>query len=160
MFDLTQQLSSEAGIPSYEVSNHARAGQESRHNLVYWRGGDYVGIGPGAHGRLTMDGNRIATEGKKAPGAWLGGVERLATGELPRTPLLSDDAGAEYLMMGLRVKEGIQPSHYRHLTGRDLPVVKIQDLVGMKMLTTEPDRLRVTQSGMLVLNAILRDILA
>ncbi|MEI6097378.1 MAG: radical SAM family heme chaperone HemW [Alphaproteobacteria bacterium] len=160
MFDLTQELCNAAGIPSYEVSNHASMGQESRHNLIYWRGGDYVGIGPGAHGRLLHDGHRVATEGIKTPQAWLDGVERRANGELPRTLMLSKDAGAEYLMMGLRVKEGIRPSHYRHLTGLDLPKGKIQDLIGLRLLMEGQDSLHATQSGILVLDAILRDVLA
>jgi oxygen-independent coproporphyrinogen-3 oxidase len=160
MFDLTQELCNAAGIPSYEVSNHAHMGQESRHNLIYWRGGDYAGIGPGAHGRLFNGGHRVATEGIKTPGAWLQGVERRANGELSRTSMLPTDAGAEYMMMGLRVKEGIRPSHYRRLTGLDLPQDKIQGLIRLKLLIEGQDSLRATQSGMLVLNAILRDVLA
>ena len=160
MFDVTQELCDQAGLPAYEVSNHARLGQESRHNLVYWRGGDYVGIGPGAHGRLSVEGRRVATEAIKLPAAWLDSVDRTGSGEVPRAVLPAAEAGAEYLMMGLRVKEGIRPSRFRMLTGQDLATDKIDDLVGMKLLTRGQDRLQATDSGMMVLNAVLRAILA
>lgn len=160
MYELTQDLCGQAGIPSYEVSNHARPGQESRHNLVYWRGGDYVGIGPGAHGRLMIDNRRVATEAPKQPSFWLESVEKTGQGEMPRALLPGEESGNEYLMMGLRVKEGISRSHYRNLTGHDLPLAKVAELEGLKLLTLESDRLRVTASGMMVLNAMLRDLLA
>ena len=160
MFDLTQELCSADGVPAYEVSNHARFDQESRHNLVYWRGGDYMGIGPGAHGRLTIDGNRTATEAIRLPSTWLEAVEQRGTGEVPRSILSPEDAGSEYLLMGLRLKEGILLPRYRTLTGRDLAASKIADLASLGYVAREADRLRVTDRGTLVLNAILRDLLA
>ena len=160
MFELTQALCNNAGIPSYEVSNHARPGQESRHNLIYWRGGDYVGLGPGAHGRMTVAGQRIATEAIKLPNQWLQAVDRSGNGELPRSKLSGIDAAAEYLMMGLRVKEGVQLSHYAALAGEPINLLRARDLADLNLLQLDKDTVRTTNAGVLVLNAILRDLLA
>lgn len=160
MFELTQTLCNDAGIPSYEVSNHARPGQESRHNLIYWRGGDYVGLGPGAHGRLAISRQRVATEAIKLPAQWLEAVETVGNGEMPRSPLSGNDAGAEYLMMGLRLKEGIQLSYYAALAGRPLDLSRAEALAALCLVRLDQDTLRATDQGVLVLNAILRDLLA
>ena len=159
MFDLTQSMCGAAGIPAYEVSNHARTGQESRHNMVYWRGGDYLGIGPGAHGRLRLSDRRVATEGLKLPLDWLTAVRQKGSGEVPRVALSPQEAGAEYLLMGLRLKDGILLSHYKSLTGQDLALNRIKDLQLHGLVALESDLLRVTNAGVLVLNAILREIL-
>ncbi len=107
MYLATQDICQAAGMLAYEVSNHAVAGAESRHNLIYWRGGDYAGIGPGAHGRLTIGGRRMATDTPLSPNQWLEQVEKTGNGENPRQSLSQADQAAEYLMMGLRLSEGI-----------------------------------------------------
>ena len=160
MYELTQTTCNAAGMPAYEVSNHARSGQESRHNLVYWRGGDYLGVGPGAHGRITLAGKRMTTEAIRLPEAWLAAVENQGSGELPRQTLSRDEAGAEYLMMGLRIKEGVRGSRYAELTGRELDSARLRDLTSLGLLRADEDRLQLTDSGTMVLNAVLRDLLA
>jgi putative oxygen-independent coproporphyrinogen III oxidase len=159
MYFLTQELCEAAGRPAYEVSNHAKPGAESRHNLIYWRYGDYAGIGPGAHGRLTLDGRRFATETPLQPGAWMDAVENRGSGESLRAPLPLKDQGSEYVMMGLRLHEGISLSRYKTLTGEPLNDNKINMLKEIEMVETRGDILRTTSPGRAVLNAILRDLL-
>jgi oxygen-independent coproporphyrinogen-3 oxidase len=159
MYFLTQELCEAAGMPAYEVSNHAKPGAESRHNLIYWRYGDYAGIGPGAHGRLTLDGRRFATETPLQPGAWMDAVENRGSGESLRAPLPLKDQGSEYVMMGLRLHEGISLSRYKTLTGEPLNDNKINMLKEIEMVETRGDILRTTSPGRAVLNAILRDLL-
>ena len=159
MFLQTQEICDAAGLCAYEVSNHAKAGQESRHNLIYWRMGDYVGIGPGAHGRLTLDGHRWATEAQKQPGAWLERVESGLAGELPRSATTATDQAMEYLLMSLRLGEGSDMARYRAIAGRDLPQQKIADLVSGGQIEVEGDRLKTTRTGRLLLNAVLRELL-
>jgi oxygen-independent coproporphyrinogen-3 oxidase len=159
MWDATQELTSAAGLPAYEISNHARAGAESTHNLIYWRNGDYVGIGPGAHGRLTLDNNRFATETPLAPGAWLEQVERTGSGESGRDLISSSDRLAEFLLMGLRTTEGIPIERLRHLGGERL-FNNINYLIESGFLQQSDDMLRTTTTGRPVLNSILREILA
>ena len=118
LYELTQELLGEAGLPAYEVSNHARPGEESRHNLTYWRYGDYAGIGPGAHGRLTLGGTRWATRAERAPERWLELVEGSGSGELPREPVTADEQATECLMMGLRLAEGVPLSRLERIAGR------------------------------------------
>ena len=159
MYFLTQELCEAAGMPAYEVSNHAKPGAESRHNLIYWRYGDYAGIGPGAHGRLTLGGRRFATETPLQPGAWMDAVENRGSGESLRAPLPLKDQGSEYVMMGLRLHEGISLSRYKTLTGEPLNDNKINMLKEIEMVETRGDILRTTSPGRAVLNAILRDLL-
>ncbi|KGB83746.1 coproporphyrinogen III oxidase [Rhodovulum sp. NI22] len=159
MYFLTQELCEAAGMPAYEVSNHAKPGAESRHNLIYWRYGDYAGIGPGAHGRLTLGGRRFATETPLQPGAWMDAVENRGSGESLRAPLPLKDQGSEYVMMGFRLNEGISLSRYETLTGEPLNDNKINMLKEIEMVETRGDILRTTSSGRAVLNAILRDLL-
>ena len=109
-----------AGLPAYEISNHARPGAECRHNLVYWRGAEYAGIGPGAHGRLNVDGGRIATATEKRPETWLMRVESLGHGVIDDETLTREERADEYLLMGLRLAEGIDPKRYQELSGREL----------------------------------------
>jgi oxygen-independent coproporphyrinogen-3 oxidase len=108
LWELTQELTAAAGLPAYEISNHARPGGECRHNLVYWRSGDWLGVGPGAHGRLTLEGSRIGTEAVRLPEAWLRQIETEGHGEKPRTPLSAEDRITELLLMGLRLGEGVE----------------------------------------------------
>lgn len=160
MYELTQAICNSAGMPAYEVSNHAQSGQESRHNMVYWRGGDYLGLGPGAHGRITLSNERITTEAIRLPEAWLAAVESRGTGELPRQILSPDEASAEYLMMGLRLKEGISASRYAVLAGHELDAARLRELASLGLLRVDADRLQLNDSGTIVLNAVLRDLLA
>ena len=125
LYDLTQTICADAGLPAYEVSNHARPGAECRHNLVYWRGHEYAGVGPGAHGRLTIDGRRVATETEKRPEAWLMRVEDSGNGLIVDEKLTSGEAADEYLLMGLRLAEGIDPARYSALAGRTLDPKRI-----------------------------------
>jgi len=158
MYLLTQEICDVHGMPAYEVSNHARAGAESRHNLIYWRYGDYAGIGPGAHGRLTLNGARQATDTPKAPNAWLEAVESRGTGELPRAALPRDEQAIEYLLFGLRLAEGISADRYRALWGQDLPQDRLEYLSNLGMIQVEQGRISATKAGMPVLNAILREL--
>src|SRR3974390_399974 len=118
LYDQTQAICATAGLPAYEISNHARPGAECRHNLVYWRGHDYAGIGPGAHGRLTLDGRRFATETDRRPEAWLMRVEAKGSGISLEEKLTAEEIGDEFLLMGLRLAEGIDPTRYSALSGR------------------------------------------
>ena len=118
LYEQTQALLGAAGLPAYEISNHARPGQESRHNLVYWRYGDYVGIGPGAHGRLTLDGTRLATRTLRVPERWLAAVESDGNGEEPREQVDAGPQLVEALMMGLRLTEGIPLARLERIGGR------------------------------------------
>ncbi len=156
LYEITQDLCGQAGLPAYEVSNHATAGSESRHNLIYWRAGDYAGIGPGAHGRLTLDGTRWATECPKPPGAWLNVVERTGSGDLVPTALTGEDRGHEYLLMGLRLTEGLSLSRLSCMSGKALPSEKLHPLTELGLIQVDGDALRTTPAGRMVLNGVLR----
>ncbi len=158
MYQATQEICEDAGMPAYEVSNHARPGAESRHNRVYWRYGDYVGIGPGAHGRLTLNGTRHATEQWRAPGKWMQQAEAGSADEVI-TPLGTDEQAAEFLMMGLRLVEGIDPQRYERVAGHPLPPQKLRYLSEIGMIDHGPTHLRVTPQGRMVLNAVLEQLL-
>src|SRR6476646_1979528 len=161
LYDLTQTICSGAGLPAYEVSNHARPGAECRHNLVYWRGHDYAGVGPGAHGRLTIDGRRVATATERRPEAWLMRVEGSGSGFTVEEKLTSGEAADEYLLMGLRLVEGIDPARFSALAGRPLDPKRISILREEGAVeTTKDGRLRVTRSGFPVLDAVVADLAA
>lgn len=156
MYLITQEICEDAGLPAYEVSNHARPGYESRHNLIYWRYGDYAGIGPGAHGRLTLDGIKTATDTPKAPLRWLEMVESQHNGQISSEPVALRDQALEYLMMGLRLREGIDSDRYARLAGTPLDQATVADLTQLGLLEAAPGRLRATREGRAVLDAILR----
>ncbi len=158
MYAVTQEMCDAAGLPGYEVSNHAAAGLESRHNLIYWRYGDYAGVGPGAHGRLTLGGERLATEAPLAPGAWLAQVRDGGNGDLQRVPLTMAEQRAEFLLMGLRLSEGVSLDRFG-LSQDEKFTKKINELVGISMLLLDDDHLRLTPLGRPVLNAVLRQLL-
>jgi len=161
LYDLTLDQCAAAGLPAYEVSNHARPGAECRHNLVYWHYGEYAGIGPGAHGRLVVDGTRRATATEKRPEAWLMRVESLGHGVTVDDALSRDEQADEFLLMGLRLAEGIHPRRYAELAGRPLDLERIAALVGHGFVETTADgRLRVTRSGFPVLDAVVADLAA
>lgn len=160
MYFTTQDICESAGLPAYEVSNHAKPGSESRHNQIYWRYGDYVGIGPGAHGRLSLNGQKWAIEEKRQPGAWLKSVETTNSGEIDRISIANADQASEFLMMGLRLAEGIDVNRYKSLAGIGLNPHKIAELTQMGMVQQDQMRLRATAQGRVVLNAVLRELLA
>lgn len=160
MYAVTQDLCVAAGMPAYEISNHARAGAESRHNLVYWRYGDYVGIGPGAHGRLTVDGERLATEADILPESWLEAVDRNGTGTNLREPVSRSDQGVEMLLMGLRLSEGISRERYARLAGQPLSDARIRELEALGLLWQRRERIVATTAGRAVLNAVIDRLLA
>jgi len=158
MFAATQDICGDAGFSGYEVSNHAQTGCESIHNKIYWRYGDYAGIGPGAHGRLTLGGQRFATEAPRAPAGWLAQVRKTANGDLSREPLSSDEQLAEFLLMGMRLREGVDVSRFAQLQS-DKYIHKINGLVDIGMIEYDAEILRLTPQGAPVLNAVLRALL-
>ena len=158
MYQATQDLCGAAGLLGYEVSNHARPGAESRHNRVYWRYGDYIGIGPGAHGRLTLGGQRYATVHWSAPGKWLNAAQTNAT-EQHRDAISRADQADEFLMMGLRLAEGINPARYAQLAGHPLPDKNLRYLSDIRMVETSHDYIRVTDAGRMVLNGVLKELI-
>jgi len=159
MYLATQAMTEAAGYGSYEVSNYAKNGQESRHNCVYWNAGDYVGIGPGAHGRLTLGGQRYATEATASPAGWLTGVESSSRAE-QRQSVPQTEQGTEYLMMGLRRDIGIDLGRYEQLSGEQISGKKLRHLTEIGMVTETNGRLAVTQQGRLVLNAVIEGLMA
>ena len=159
MYFATQEICAAHGLPAYEVSNHARPGAESRHNLIYWRYGDYVGIGPGAHGRVTLNGQRLATESFRNPMKWLAAAAA-GNGESVRTTLTLQDQANEYLMMGIRLTEGLDTGRFAALSGSPLPPDRMDYLADLGMIEVHDARMIVTAEGRPVLNAIIRELLA
>ncbi|MDO9526658.1 MAG: radical SAM family heme chaperone HemW [Gemmobacter sp.] len=156
MYDLTQTLCDDHGLPAYEVSNHSTPGQESRHNLIYWRGGDYIGIGPGAHGRITLGGQRYATDCFRQPKAWLTALQDSKSGESVRDTLPQQEILIEYLMMGLRVSEGISIRKANFLGLSPATKKEVSALVESGHLVADDHTVKATRSGRLVLNAVIR----
>ncbi|MDE9450155.1 coproporphyrinogen III oxidase [Aliiroseovarius sp. Z3] len=158
MFFLTQSLCDTAGLPAYEVSNHAKPGQESQHNRIYWRSGDWVGIGPGAHGRLTLNGVRSATETALAPKGWLTAATS-GHGERQRTVIPRDEQITEFLLMGLRTTEGIDLRRMEQQLDFTPNINKINDLIDLELISIKDQRLMATPKGRPVLNGILRELI-
>ena len=161
LWDVTQDVMNKAGMPAYEISNHARPGAESRHNLIYWRYGDYAGVGPGAHGRITVNGIRRAHATEKHPEMWLTCVETEGHGLIEDDPLSTEEQGDEFLLMGLRLSEGIDPSRFHVLTGKSLAPSRVADLIADGLVEyTREGRLRVSAEGFPVLDAVVADLAA
>jgi len=161
LYDTTQAICAGAGLPAYEISNHARPGAECRHNLVYWRAHEYAGIGPGAHGRLDIGGERHATATEKRPEAWLMRVESLGHGVVVDEVLTREQMADEFLLMGLRLAEGIDPARYARLAGRPLDPRRIAILHEEGAVETTADgMLRVTLAGFPILDAVVADLAA
>ncbi|MGE5369703.1 MAG: coproporphyrinogen-III oxidase family protein, partial [Chloroflexota bacterium] len=161
LWDVTQEVTARHGLPAYEVSNHARPGAECRHNLVYWRYGEYAGVGPGAHGRLVTTRGRRAQACEKHPEMWLTCVETEGHGLVEDELLNAEQEGDEFLLMGLRLREGIDPQRYFLLTGRKLAPSRISELVGDGLVeVTRENRLRVSSEGFPVLDAVVADLAA
>jgi putative oxygen-independent coproporphyrinogen III oxidase len=161
LYDTTQEVCAARDLPAYEISNHARPGAECRHNLVYWRGQEYAGIGPGAHGRLDIDGDRHAIVTEKRPELWLARVEAHGDGIVSDEVLTREEMCDEFLLMGLRLAEGIALDRYAELAGRPLDPERIAALRAHGLIETTPaGRLRVTLPGFPVLDAVVADLAA
>ncbi len=158
MYELTQTICEAEGYSAYEVSNHARPGAESRHNLVYWHYGDYAGVGPGAHGRLTVEGRKTATEAWMAPGKWLAAAEA-GSGDQRVTELDGRSQAGEYLLMGLRISEGIDLDRLDRMADGALVLDKLDNLQDLGVLWKEGTRIGVTARGRMVLNAVITELL-
>ena len=158
LYDLTQERTAAAGLPAYEISNHARPGAESRHNLIYWRYGDYVGVGPGAHGRISADAGRMATETLRDPARWLQAAER---GEaMTSAPVHRVEAATEYALMSFRLTEGLDVERYAALSGARLSDARIDEMAADGLLVRKGRHIVATAKGRPVLNALLRSLLA
>ncbi|MDG3041457.1 radical SAM family heme chaperone HemW [Roseicyclus marinus] len=160
MYDLTQEMCEAAGLPAYEVSNHAGDMAQSRHNLIYWRGGDYAGIGPGAHGRITLNGQRQATETDLSPLGWLRRVETQGSGETLRETVSGREQAEEYAMMALRLSEGMDRARFVAMNGADFDPDVLNRLESLGMIEVTEQKITTTLDGRRVLNAVLRDLLA
>jgi oxygen-independent coproporphyrinogen-3 oxidase len=160
LYRLTGEIAAEAGLSAYEVSNYAKPGAECRHNLVYWRYGDYAGVGPGAHGRVTTGEGRLATAALKAPGAWLASVEASGHGLEVADPVEASEQGDEMMLMGLRLEEGVSLKRYERLAGRALDTARVDGLIRDGALTRDGDIIKATPEGRLVLNGVLGRLLA
>ncbi|MGR3712820.1 MAG: radical SAM family heme chaperone HemW [Shimia sp.] len=158
MYEVTQDICGTAGMLPYEVSNYASIGSESRHNTVYWRYGDYAGIGPGAHARMTLSGQRYAVENWRNPNKWLEAAEA-GNGENLREAVALDGQAAEFLLMGLRLTEGVSLSRYKALSGKPLESQRMQNLLDLGMIEKNRDQLRVLPQGRMVLNSVLAELL-
>jgi putative oxygen-independent coproporphyrinogen III oxidase len=159
LYEATQAVTAAQGLPAYEISNHAKPGAESRHNLIYWRYGEYVGVGPGAHGRFLEDGRRVVTFTEKMPETWLGLVEARGSGVTGGEMLTRSEEADEFLLMGLRLVEGIDLDRYEKLSGRPLAPERVAVLREEGLLAPVGNsRLRATPAGMVVLDAVVADL--
>ncbi|MBX3455591.1 radical SAM family heme chaperone HemW [Ferrovibrio sp.] len=164
LYDLTQEIMQQAGLPAYEISNHARPGGESRHNLVYWRSGAYLGIGPGAHARLRENGQWLARQTLRKPEVWLEAVQAKGSGLESETPVDARQRAEEALMMGLRLREGVYDVNLRAASGIGLaelvPPARSKPLEAAGLLQRDPHRLVATDAGRAVLDGLLARLLA
>ncbi|OXT01927.1 coproporphyrinogen III oxidase [Notoacmeibacter marinus] len=161
LYALTQEITTTRGLPAYEVSNHAMPGAESRHNLTYWRYGEYVGVGPGAHGRFRFENGRRVTMAERHPERWLEQVERVGHGTAEIEQLTEYEQADEMLLMGLRLTEGLDLACYEAIAGRDLAPERLTLLIDEGFV--EPlgnSRIRATRAGMVVLDAVVADLAA
>lgn len=159
MYEVTQDICAKHGLLGYETSNHAAPGAECQHNLVYWRYGDYVGIGPGAHGRISFGHMRLATVSSTNPEEWLKTVENHGTAVRISETLSTEDQASEYLMMSLRLAEGSDPSRYSALARKELPPDRLYELAQQDLVSLDEGRIRTTGRGRMLLNSILRELL-
>ena len=161
LYEETQRVTAEHGLPAYEISNHAVPGRESQHNLVYWRYGEYVGIGPGAHGRFIENGHRSVTITEKHPETWLEKVETLGHGIIEEEQLNGEQQGDEYLLMGLRLREGIDLDRYARMTGHRLDPQRLARMGADGLIENlGPSHIRATAEGALVLNSLVAELAA
>ena len=158
LFEITQELTERNGLPAYEVSNHASEGQESRHNLLYWRYGEYAGVGPGAHARIAEGENRRAIVMEKYPETWRSKVNDRGNGIAEDALVEPRDQASEYLIMGLRIVEGIDLERYERLNGRAMDVSKIAGLKSLGLIKREGSRLMATRQGRRLLNSLITEL--
>ncbi|HEV7254416.1 MAG TPA: radical SAM family heme chaperone HemW [Mesorhizobium sp.] len=159
LYEVTQSVTAAHGLPAYEISNHARPGAESRHNLVYWRYGEYVGVGPGAHGRFVENGRRVVTIAERAPERWANLVEAQGHGVVDGEVLSRGEEADEFLLMGLRLAEGIDLDRFEKLSGRPLSPKAVSSLREEGLVAPVGNsRLRATPQGMIVLDALVADL--
>jgi oxygen-independent coproporphyrinogen-3 oxidase len=158
LFELTQTLTEKHGLNAYEVSNHASEGQESRHNLLYWRYGEYVGVGPGAHARIAAGENRRAIVMEKYPETWRKLVDEKGHGIAEDSLVLPVDQASEYLIMGLRVSDGIDLARYENLKGSPMDPLKIAGLKSLGLVKRDGPRLMATTQGRRLLNALITEL--
>jgi oxygen-independent coproporphyrinogen-3 oxidase len=159
LYAVTQDITAARGLPAYEISNHARPGAESRHNLTYWRYGEYVGVGPGAHGRFVEKGRRVVTITEKMPETWTNLVEAKGHGVIDGEVLTRSEEADEFLLMGLRLAEGIDLSRYEQYAGRPLSSSRLSILQEEGLVAPVGNsRLRATPAGMIVLDAVVADL--
>jgi len=163
LYELTQEIMDNAGLPAYEISNHAKKGQESRHNLIYWRGGDYLGIGPGAHGRITHAYKTEMMHNYREPEIWLNLAITKKYGQQKRAALSKEERRNELVLMGLRLIEGISLDHFNSLTNQHLTKIidkdRINALADQGYLTLNNTVLKTTVAGRQRLNAVLTYLL-
>lgn len=163
LYELTQDMCEDAGLPAYEISNHAAPSQESRHNLTYWTGGDYIGVGPGAHGRLSSDGKTRAIHQMADPVRWLAAVQAKGHGTAKVRELSRVERIEELMLSGLRLSQGLEAKRYRQLTGHDLlstlNMGVLVDLQEADLVELDDHGLRTTRTGRLMLNTILHRLL-
>jgi oxygen-independent coproporphyrinogen-3 oxidase len=158
LYELTQELTEKAGLPAYEISNHARPGEESRHNLLYWRYGEYVGAGPGAHGRLHEAGRVIATAAEKHPETWRQKVDARGHGLVQNEVVTPAARAREMLLMGLRINEGINLARYEALAGKPLQKKRLETLIALGLARQSQGHLQATPSGRRVLDAVIAEL--
>lgn len=159
MYDLTLDMCDAAGLPMYEVSNYAAPDEQSRHNLTYWRGGTYLGIGPGAHGRvIDAGGARCATSTELSPAKWVQDVKN-GSGEQQRDVLAASDQASEYALMSLRLREGMSVSKFNALADEPLAAGSVQSLIDMGAVDLLGDRLIVQKQYVNVLNSVVAELL-
>ncbi len=158
-YEATQEICDAAGVPAYEISNHARTeAARARHNTIYWRGGDWIGIGPGAHGRITHDGARIATEAQRRPADYIDAVSEHGIGWISETQLTPAQAADELLLMGLRVEDGVDRRRYADLLGRDFNPNALGWLSAQGLIAFDDARVRLTRAGRIVANTIAAEL--
>ena len=142
---------------SYEVSNHSRPGKESRHNLLYWRYGDYAGVGPGAHGRLTIDGRRWAMESERLPERWAGRITSEGAG-YSKLEISASEAAREQVLMNLRIEEGLDIGELAARWAMKISADRLRRLAGFALIAVTPERIAATPKGRLVLNQVIREL--
>jgi len=163
LYEATQEILSDAGLPAYEVSNHARLGQACRHNITTWRHGDYVGVGPGAHGRLISGGRLVATSQQKVPEAWLSLVEKQGHGTRESTPITGEALRDEMFLMGLRLTDGVRRSDLQRRLGRDVEELiqpeRLDSLLDAEFIVVDEIGIRTTPAGRLRLDSVTAALL-
>ena len=158
LYDLTQELTEKAGLPTYDISNHARPGQESRHNLLYWRYGEYAGVGPGAHSRLADGENRRALIAERHPETWRELLRTQGHGMVSDSVVPPVDQASEYLLMGMRIAEGIDMDRYAALAGREIDSSKLAGMKSMGLIKRNGQQLMATADGRKLLNAVIAEL--